>query len=254
MKIVVLMKVTPDTETRFQLNAEATDVVWDASIEYIIGPYDEYAVEEAIKIKENLGGEVILVTIGSGNEEKSIRKAMAMGADSGIHINSAELMNSDPLSIARAIAETIKPLQPDLIFTGKVATDTSDSFVGPAVADILNMPVIAEISELEVTADRVVATRDVGGRKEKFESAIPVVLTANKGLNEPRYPKLPMIMKAKKKPLEKLEASPVPVRNVIQQVKVEFPPTKEAGSKIVGTPDELVSQLMDGLVNRDKVI
>jgi electron transfer flavoprotein beta subunit len=179
---------------------------------------------------------------------------MAMGADSGIHINSAELMNSDPLSIARAIAETIKPLQPDLIFTGKVATDTSDSFVGPAVADILNMPVIAEISELEVTADRVVATRDVGGRKEKFESAIPVVLTANKGLNEPRYPKLPMIMKAKKKPLEKLEASPVPVRNVIQQVKVEFPPSKEAGSKITGTADELVSQLMDGLVNRDKVI
>ena len=254
MKIVVLMKVTPDTETRFQLNNESTDVQWDPSIEYIIGPYDEYAVEEAIKIKEQHGGEVISVTIGQGNEEKSIRKSMAMGVDSGILINNQELMKSDPLSIARALAETIKPINPDIILTGKMATDSSDSFIGPAVADILNMPVVTEVSSLEISDDKVIAIRDASGRKEKFESNLPVLITADKGLNEPRYPKLTMIMKAKKKQLEKLDISPTEIRKNVVQTKVEFPPKKEAGSKITGTPDELVASLINGLVNKDKVI
>lgn len=248
------MKITPDTETRFQLNADGTDVVWDSSIEYIIGPYDEYAVEEAIRIKEKIGGEVILVTIWNGSKDKSFRKAMAMGADSAIFLKNEELMHSDSLSIARALAETIKPLNPDIIITGKVATDSSNAFIGPAVADILNMPVITEISNLEVSEDGIKATRDVAGRKEKFESKLPVVITTDKGLNEPRYPKLPMIMKAKKKSLEKRENSPTEIRKNVLQIKVEFPPKKEAGSKLTGTPDEIVSQLVDGLINIDKAI
>ncbi|MHA2253789.1 MAG: electron transfer flavoprotein subunit beta/FixA family protein [Candidatus Kariarchaeaceae archaeon] len=248
------MKVTPDTETRFQLNTDGTDVAWDSTIEYIIGPYDEYAVEEAIKIKEKHGGEVISVTVGRGNEEKSIRKAMAMGVDSGILITNEDLYLSDPLSIARAIAETIKPLNPDIILSGKVATDSSDAFVGPAIADILNMPVITEVSSLEVSESGVIAIRDAPGRKEKFEASFPVIISADKGLNEPRYPKLPMIMKAKKKPLEKKEASPTEIRKNVVQIKVEFPPQKEAGSMITGTTDEMVAQLVDGLINKDKAI
>lgn len=254
MKIVVLLKATPDTETIFQINNEGTDVIYDSSIEYIIGPYDEYAVEEAIKIKEQFGGEIISVTIGKGVEEKTIRKAMAMGVDSGIYIKNEDLLNSDPLSIARAIAETIKPLNPDIIFCGKMATDTSDSFMGPAVAAIMGIPVISEISSLEVSEDGIVATRDATGRKEKFESKFPVVLTADKGLNEPRYPKLPDIMKAKKKPLELKENSGTELRNNIKQIKAEYPPKKEGGEKITGTPEELVDQLMDGLTNKLKVL
>ncbi|MHA2029163.1 MAG: electron transfer flavoprotein subunit beta/FixA family protein, partial [Candidatus Kariarchaeaceae archaeon] len=222
MKVVVLLKVVPDTETRFQLNSDSSDVVWDSSIEWIIGPYDEFAVEEAIKIKEKFGGEVISVTLGRGNEEKSIRKAMAMGVDSGILINNAELADSDPSSIARALAETVKPLSPDIILTGKVATDSADSFVGPALGELLSIPVITEVSSLDVTESNVVATRDAQGRKEKFEANFPVLITADKGLNEPRYPKLPMIMKAKKKQLEIKETAGTELTKNVKLTSVTF--------------------------------
>ncbi|MCE7736140.1 MAG: electron transfer flavoprotein subunit beta/FixA family protein [Candidatus Heimdallarchaeota archaeon] len=254
MKIVSLLKSVPDTETKFQINADGSDVEDDGTIEYIIGPYDEYAVEEAIKIKEKLGGEVISVTIGKGIEEKSIRKAMAMGVDSGILIESKELYGSDPLSIAKALKAVIEPIGADIILCGKIATDSSDSFIGPALAALLNIPVITEISSLEVTESGIVATRDASGRKEKFESGFPVLLTADKGLNEPRYPKLPMIMKAKKKPLDKKDSAGTEIRNFLTQVKVELPPTKGAGTKMTGTADELVSELVDGLVNKEKII
>lgn len=254
MKIVVLMKVVPDTETRFQLNSEGNDVVWDSTMEWIIGPYDEYAVEEAIKIVETHGGEVTTITIGKGNEEKSIRKAMAMGVDKGILVVNEQLADSDPISIAHALADLTKPLEPDIIFTGKMATDSSDSFVGPAVAEILGYPSIAEVSGLEVSPDGLVATRDAAGRKEKFESKYPVVITADKGLNEPRYPKLPMIMKAKKKPLDKLDSVSTPVTKNVTQTKAEFPPKREAGELIKGTVDEIVGKLVDGLQNKEKVI
>lgn len=254
MKIVCLLNVVPDTETRFQINSDSTDVVWDSSIGFIIDPYAEYAVEEAIKIKESIGADIISVTIGKGEEEKSIRKAMAMGVDSAVLINNPDLLNSDSLSIAKAYAEVIKPLGADIIFCGKIETDTSQSFVGPAVAALLNMPVITEISELEVTDSGIVAIRDASGRKEKFESKFPVVLTAEKGLNEPRYPKLPDIMKAKKKPLEKKDDAGTEIRNNVTQIKAEFPPSKGAGKKLEGSIDEIVGQLVDGLHNTDKMI
>ncbi len=254
MKIVVLLKVVPDTETKFQLNSDSSDVVWDSSIEWIIGPYDEYAIEEAIQIKEKLGGEVISVTIGRGNEEKSIRKAMAMGVDSGILINNAELADSDLISIAKAIAETVKPLSADMIITGKTATDTGDSFIGSAVAELLGIPAITEIASLETTETGVIATRDASGRKERFESNFPVLITADKGLNEPRYPKLPMIMKAKKKPLEIKDSSGTAITKNVKVVSVAYPPKKEAGDLITGSTDEIVGKLVDGLQNKEKVI
>lgn len=254
MKIIVLLKVVPDTETRFQINPEGTDVIYDSTIEWIIGPYDEYAIEEAIKTKEKLGGEVISVSIGNGNEEKSIRKAMAMGVDSGIVIQNADLASSDPVSIANALAKTIRPLNPDIIFCGKMATDSSDGFVGPAVAELLNIPSISEVSSLEVSENGVVASRDASGRKERYESTFPVLITTDKGLNEPRYPKLPMIMKAKKKSLEKKETSDTEIVKNVVQIKAEFPPQKQAGKLMKGSPDELVGELVDGLQNKDKVI
>lgn len=254
MNIVVLLKIVPDTETRFQINQDSSDVVWDDTIEWVIGPYDEYAIEEAIRIKEKNDGKVITVTIGSGKEVKSIRKAMAMGVDEGILIENSDLANSDPISIAKAIAEIVKPLNPDVILTGRMATDSSDSFVGPAVAELLNIPVVSEISNLEINGNVAVATRDVSGRKEKFELNLPALFTADKGLNEPRYPKLPMIMKAKKKPLEKKSDAGTEITKMVNQINVAFPPKKEAGTKITGTPEEIVNVLVDGLVNKEKVI
>lgn len=247
------MKVVPDTETRFQLNESQTDVVLDSGIEWIIGPYDEYGVEEGIQIKEKLGGEVISVTIGRGNEEKAIRKAMAMGVDEGILLEDETLLTADPLTYAKAMAELVKPLNPDIIFTGKMDTDTNDSSLGPAIAQLLNMPVITEVDTLEVSEGGVVAARSAAGRKEKFESKFPVVITADKGLNDPRYPKLPDIMKAKKKPLHRDKTVGVSDAGIMVQESVTFPAQKEGGEKIEGSADEVVSVLMEGLTKKEKI-
>lgn len=255
MKLVVLVKIVPDTETRFQIQDDGSDVVWDSGIEYIISPYDEYAIEEAIQIKEKHGGDIVCVTIAkSGIAEKSIRKAMAMGVDEGILVEDDDLAASDPLSLAKALAELVKPLEADMILTGKMATDSSDSFVGPAVAQILGIPVITELSELEVSENGIVAVRPAGGRKERFESSFPVVITADKGLNDPRYPKLPDIMKAKRKPLHTDKTVSVAASGLVTQIKAEFPPEKSGGKKIEGTPDEVVSELVEGLSKQEKVI
>lgn len=255
MKLVVLVKIVPDTETRFQLQPDGSDVVWDSSIEYIISPYDEYAIEEAIQLKEKNGGEVISVTIAKpGIAEKSIRKAMAMGVDEGILIEDEALANSDPLTLSKAIAELVQPLGADLVLTGKMATDSSESFVGPAIAQILGLPVMTELSELEVAEGKLKAMRSAGGRHEKFEANLPAVITADKGLNDPRYPKLPDIMKAKKKPLHKDKSVSIASAQLVKQVGVAFPPEKGGGKKIEGTADEVVSVLVDGLANQEKVI
>ncbi|RMG33828.1 MAG: electron transfer flavoprotein beta subunit/FixA family protein [Methanobacteriota archaeon] len=259
MKIVVMLKAVPDTETRFQIRDDGKDVVYDDSIEWIASPYDEYALEAAIQTKEKLGGTVTLLTLGKGVESQVIRKALAMGADDAVLVNNEALADSDPLGIAKVLAKELEALQPDLVFAGRLATDTADSFVGPAVGELLNMPVVAEISGLEVEEGKVVVTRDATARKEKFELTLPAIVTTDKGLNEPRYPKLPDIMKAKKKKVDEkdgaeyLEFAGTSNRKVTQ-VKVEFPPAKKGGVIFKGDLDEAIEQLVDALHNKEKVI
>lgn len=259
MKIVVLLKIVPDTETRFQINENGSDVVYDDSIEWIASPYDEYALEEAIQTKEKLGGTVTILTLGKGHESQVIRKALAMGADDAVLIENENLAQSDAQGIAKIIGKQLESMGADLVFAGKLATDSNDSYVGAAIAELLGIPMVGEVSALEVTEGSLVATRDAAGRKEKFELQLPAVITADKGLNEPRYPKLPDIMKAKRKPLEQLDGSSfadlggADKRNVTQTA-AGFPPKKEGGEVFDGDIDEAVSKLVDALVNKEKVI
>jgi electron transfer flavoprotein beta subunit len=256
MKIVVLLKIVPDTETRFQINNEGTDVVYDDGIEWIASPYDEYALEEAIKIKENSGGTVTILTLGKGHEAQVIRKALAMGADDAILIENVDLVKSDVVGIAKILAKQLESLNADLILAGKLATDSNDSYVPGAISELLGLPMVTDINELEVQDGKVTATRDAAGRKEKFEISLPAILSADKGLNEPRYPKLPDIMKAKKKPLEQSDGSGFSdlVTSNVKQIKVEFPPKKSGGMTFDGDIDESISKLIDALVNKEKVI
>jgi len=257
MKIVVLMKVVPDTETRFEIREDGTDVVYDDRIQWIISPYDEYALEEAIQTKEKLGGTVTILTLGKGKEQQVIRKALAMGADDSVLINSADLMESDALGIARIFSKELEGTGADLIFAGKVATDSNDGYVGAAVAELMGIPVITEVSDMEVSESSVVVTREASGRKEKFEVTLPAIVTIDKGINEPRYPKLPQIMKAKRKPLdEKDGANYASVagsgNSKVKQIEVKFPPKKSGGEIFEG--DDAVDKLVDALMNKEKVV
>ena len=259
MKIVVMLKAVPDTETRFQIKEDGTDVVYDDSIEWIPSPYDEYALEAAIQTKEKLGGTVTLVTLGKGVESQVIRKALAMGADDAVLVNNADLADSDPLGIAKVLAKEVGALQPDLVFAGRLATDTADSFIGPAVGELLGMPVIAEISGLEAEEGRIVVTRDATQRKEKFEVTLPAIVTTDKGINEPRYPKLPDIMKAKKKKVDEKDGAEYleiagREKRKVRQLSVEFPPKKSGGVIFKGDLDEAIEKLVDALHNKEKVI
>ncbi len=257
MKIVVLLKVVPDTETRFEINADGTDVVYDDRIQWIISPYDEYALEEAIQTKEKLGGTVTILTIGKGNEQQVIRKALAMGADDSVLINNPDLMASDALGLAKIFSKELEVLGADLIFAGKVATDSNDGYVGAAVAELMGLPVVTEISDMEASEGSVIVTRDASGRKEKFELTLPAVVTVDKGINEPRYPKLPQIMKAKKKPLDEKDGANYAgfagtANAKVKQVEVKFPPKKSGGQIFEG--DDAVDKLVDALINKEKVI
>ncbi len=260
MKIVVLLKAVPDTETRFKIREDETDVVYDDSIEWIASPYDEYGLEAGIQFKEKLDGtELTILTLGKGNESQVIRKALAMGADKASLINNEDLASSDPLGVAKVLAKELEELKPDLIIAGRLATDSSDSFVGPALAEIMKYSLVSEVSTIEnFDESHLVVLRDATGRKEKFEVKLPALITTDKGLNEPRYPKLPDIMKAKRKPLDEkdlaeLSAISGVANRKVKQVKVAFPPKKQGGEIFTGDLDEAVDKLVKALHDKEKV-
>ena len=260
MRLVVLFKVVPDTETQFQINQDKTDIVLDSNIEWIIAPYDENALEEAIRTKEKLGGTITIVTIGTGREAQVIQKALAMGADTAVWLKNEEVASFGVLETSKILAKILKPLEPDIIFCGREATDTESSYIGSALSELLSIGQITDVNKLKVESDRVIATRDNIGRKEVFEAAFPVILTIDWGINEPRYPKLPDIMKAKRKKIEEVDSEQFlkfrdTGANIITQTKVIAPTTERKEIIFQGDDiDDLVQKLTDALVNKEKVI
>ncbi|MCB0371226.1 MAG: electron transfer flavoprotein subunit beta/FixA family protein, partial [Bdellovibrionales bacterium] len=204
-KIFVCVKQVPDTETKIKFLADGSGVD-PQGVKWILNPYDEYAVEEAVKFKEkNPGSQVTVITLGpKPRAAEVLRTALAMGADEGIVINS--LPEVDAYSAAKALAKAIQTEGADLILTGKLAIDDNGSSVGPMIAEFLKIPHVSVVSKIEYQDSKVIVERDVdGGAKEVFEVTSPCLLTTNKGLNTPRYASLPGIMKAKKKVLKELE-------------------------------------------------
>lgn len=204
MNIIVCLKQVPDTESQIKIAPDGKSIVTD-DIKWVMNPYDEYGVEEALRLKEKFGGEVTVVSLGPKRVTESIRTALAMGADKGILISDEALNGeSDSLATAKALAAAIKDLNYDLIFTGQRAVDDDMGVVGAALAEFLGIPQLSLIVKLEVAEDGKSAkvNRPVEGQTLVIESSLPALITAQKGLNEPRYASLPGIMKAKKKPLE----------------------------------------------------
>lgn len=197
MNIYVLMKRTFDTEEKITI---ANGKINEDGAEFIINPYDEYAIEEAIQVRDAQGGEVTVVSVGNEETEKQLRTALAMGADKAVLINiEDDVEDGDQFTTAKILAEYLKDKEADLILGGNVAIDGGSGQVGPRVAEQLGMPYVTTITKLEINGTTATITRDVEGDSEVIETSLPVLVTAQQGLNEPRYPSLPGIMKAKKK-------------------------------------------------------
>ena len=250
MKIVVCMKRVPDTAAKIRI-ASSGKSIDPAGIDYVINPYDEYGIEEALRIKEKLGqGEVIILTLGSEKAAPVIRNALAMGADKAILLKD-ESDNHDSFSTAYALSKVLKEINPDIIFFGKQAVDGDNCQVGSMVAQILNLPCATVINKLEISGNKAVAHRPIEGGVEVIETTLPAIFTAQKGLNEPRYASLKGIMAAKKKSLE--EKTPEKTEPRIEILRMELPPMRKGG-KIIGEGAEAVPELVKLLQFEAKVL
>ncbi|MBW1785742.1 MAG: electron transfer flavoprotein subunit beta/FixA family protein [Deltaproteobacteria bacterium] len=264
MNIIVCLKQVPDTETQIKIAADGKSIVQD-DIKWVMNPYDEYGVEEALRIKEKFGGEVIVVSLGPKRVTEAIRTALAMGADKGILITDDALDGSESLARGKALAAAVKDVEYDLIFTGQRGVDDDMGVAGAVLAERLGIPSVSLATKVEVAEDGKSATinRPVEGQTLVIEASLPVLITTQKGLNEPRYASLPGIMKAKKKPLEEksladLGLDPSEVGEAGTKAKVlemTPPPARAAGKIIEGeTPEEKAAELAKLLHEEAKVI
>jgi electron transfer flavoprotein beta subunit len=256
MNIYVILKRTFDTEEKISVS---NNKISEDSAEFIINPYDEYAIEEAITLKDAHGGTVTVVTVGDEDSEKELRTALAMGADQAVLISNEDLDSQDPFTTSSVLAAYFKDKDFDIILGGNVAIDNGTGQVGPRLAELLDIPHVTTITKIEINGTTVNIERDVEGDLEKIETSLPLLVTAQQGLNEPRYPSLPGIMKAKKKPLETLELDDLDideddVEAKTKTVEIYLPPKKEAGKILSGDTADQVKELVSLLRNEAKVI
>ncbi len=250
MKIAVCIKRVPDTETRIKIGADGTSIDEDG-VKFVLNPYDEYAIEQALQLKESAGtGEVTAISLGSSASQETIRTALAMGADRGVLLET-NAIPLDPLPVGKALAAELGSGDYDLIFFGKVAIDDSSHAVGTIVSELLGIPSVSAVGRLEIADGKGTAEREIEGGVEVVEFSLPAVLTAEKGLNEPRYPALRGIMMAKKKPLD---VKPVELDvGGLSVVKLSVPPPRPPG-RIVGEGVDAVPALVEALRTEAKVI
>ncbi|MEI7441040.1 MAG: electron transfer flavoprotein subunit beta/FixA family protein [bacterium] len=258
MKIAVLVKQCPDTETKAKLTSNNLDL---SGVKFILNPYDEFGVEEAIKTRDATKGTATVISVGPDRVVDAERTALAMGCDDAIHIkvSEEEYKNCDSYVIAKALSEVIKQKGFQIVFSGKQAIDDDALAVPQMVAELLGWSRATVVTKLEGISEGVIkARRSVeGGAEEVVELTAPAVIAANKGLNTPRYASLPGIMKAKQKkveviPLESLGLGAKDSR--VEIIAAELPAEKAAGKVFKGTPEELAKQIVDALRNEAKVI
>ena len=249
MKIIVCVSLVPDSTTKVKISDTKLKID-ESGVSYILNPYDEFAVEEALKLKEKNGGEVVAVSFGNEKAKDAIKKAFQMGADKGVLIK-ASSNDFDTFNVAKNLSEYLKDQNADIILFGKQSIDFDGLLIPSMVSEMLNLPCISVVVKLEIEDGKVTAEREIEGGKEIIESKMPIVIGAQKGLNEPRYPNLKSIMAAKSKPIEEIPASSN--ENKIEILEMKLPPAKSSGKIFTNGKDD-VPELVRLLREEAKVI
>ena len=235
MNIIACVKQVPDTEALIKVKPDGSGVI-EEGIKWVMNPYDEFGVEEALKLKEKYGGDVTIYLVGPPRVMETIRTALAMGAEKGIHIDDPALYGADAYTTASALAAAIKGIPYDIIFCGQRAIDDDSGQVGAIIAELLGIPQVTVVTKLEVADKAVKVIRPIEGAQLSILAPMPCVITAQKGLNEPRYASLPGIMKAKKKPVEVKNAAALGITadSKAKVIKTVPPPARPPGKIIAG--------------------
>ena len=249
MKILVAVKRVIDYNVQIRVKEDNSGIVTD-NVKMSTNPPDDNAIEEAVKIKEaGKATEIVAITIGDDKAQETVRKALAVGADRGIHVKADGII--EPLAVSKILKAVVEKEKPDLVFMGKQAIDDDCNQTGQMLAALLNWPQATFASKIDVKDKSLEVTREVDEGLETIEVNIPAIVTCDLRLNEPRYASLPNIMKAKKKPLDQMSATDLGVdtKPRIEQIKVEEPLKRKAGIKVAN-----VAELVNKLKNEAKVI
>ena len=249
MKILVAVKRVIDYNVQIRVKEDGSGVVTD-NVKMSTNPPDDNAIEEAVKIKEEgKATEIVAITVGEEKAQETVRKALAVGADKGIHVKTEGIL--EPLAVSKIIQKIVEKEKPDLVFMGKQAIDDDCNQTGQMLSALLNWPQATFASNIEVKDNSLEVTREIDEGLETVEINIPAIVTCDLRLNEPRYASLPNIMKAKKKPIEEINVSDlgIDITPRVQQLKVEEPPKRKAGIKVAN-----VAELVQKLKNEAKVI
>ena len=248
MNSVVLIKQVPDTGLNLKLNNQGS--LDESMLKWVISPYDEFALEEALKQKKE--GKVFALSVGTEKGREALMQALALGADEAFHLVTKEAL-IDPLVLAKVIAKKLKSLDISLVFCGKLSSDLNNFAVPSMLAELLDFSLVSNVSRLEKKAEDFVLSRDCGaGVEETIKAKCPLIISADKGLNTPRYPSLPGIMKAKKKPYHKedIEVS----ESNLKLLSLKIPDKKSDPEIFSGTPKEQVESLIQALKNKEKLL
>ena len=249
MKILVAVKRVIDYNVQVRVKDDGTGVVTD-NVKMSTNPPDDNAIEEAVKIKESgKAKEVVAITIGDDKAQETVRKALAVGADRGIHVKVDGIV--EPLAVSKILKKIVEKENPDLVFMGKQAIDDDCNQTGQMLSALLNWPQATFASKIDVKDNSLEVTREIDEGLETVEINTPAIVTCDLRLNEPRYASLPNIMKAKKKPIEEINVSDlgIDITARVEQLKVEEPPKRKAGIKVAN-----VAELVQKLKNEAKVI
>ena len=262
MKLVVLVKQVPDTATQIKVASDPR-LIDVTGITWIVSPYDEFALEEALRIREKRGPadpvEVVAVTLGPERAKEALRSCLAMGADRAIHVNDPALDGADTLTAATVLAVVVKQEAPALVLCGRQAIDDDMGAVGAQLAEVLGWPCLSWVMEEAISEDgtRVRAGRQVEGGLEVFDAPLPLVLTAQKGMNEPRYPTLKGIMGAKKKEVKDIKLADLGLAAATRELEVvglEALPPRPPGRILTGDPQDMARELVRALREDVKAI
>jgi electron transfer flavoprotein beta subunit len=248
MNILVCISQVPDTTAKIQVSGDGISIE-KAGVKFILNPYDEFAIEEGLRLRERFGGTVTALTVGTETSKEILRTALAMGVDkAGIVKTDATL---DSFNVAENIANYAKSIIPDIVIFGRQSIDFDSSGMAPMVAEMLDLPSISVVSSWSIENNAIIAERDIEGGKEVLSCTLPCVISAQKGLNDPRYPKLPDIMKAKSKPIE--EIAPSHGASLVSLTSMALPSSKRVGM-IVGDSEAEITSIVTALHEQAKVI